>query len=216
MKKQNTTPDRNRKAEKTGKRSRRKEEDMTGLTEMRQLMEGWAARKNGKRSREEVKEEGVRAAKELKVEDETGNIVKKLMKKFDQHVNLDFDNTCTTGGKGTGAAGQGDAGGPLPELTSEGSGASSVDSETGLYLKKNNSTNIVTCSAIGEAGEAGGQRQGHDGGGDGVTAMPQLEKITRQRADRREGDFLSDCQPDNAAADGVKTGSGGKVYTTSA
>ena len=44
------------------------------------------------RSREEVKEEGVRAAKELKVEDETGNIVKKLMKKFDQHVNSRF--TC--------------------------------------------------------------------------------------------------------------------------
>ena len=218
LRKQNTTPDRNKKAEKAGKKGRKKEEDTTGIAEMRQLMEGWAARKHGKRSREEVGEEIDRVAKELRVEvdDDNGSTVKKLMKKFDKHDTLGSDNACSTSGRGTGAAGQGDAGGPLPELTSDGRKASSVDSDSGLNLKINYQINIVTCSAIGEGGIAGGQRQGHDGGGDGVTAMPQLEKTTRQRANRREGDFLSDSQPDNAAADGVKTGSGGKVYTTSA
>ena len=86
------------------------------------------------------------------------------------------------------------------------------NSDNGLNLKINNSNNIITCSAVG--GEAGGQHEGHDGGGDGVNAEPQIERKTRLRADRREGNILtSDCQPDIAAADGVKTSSGEIVYT---
>ena len=48
----------------------------------------------------------------------------------------------------------------------------------------------------------------------GEAWRPQLELKTRLHADRREGNYLtSDCQPDIAAADGRKTGSGGIVYT---
>ena len=47
-----------------------------------------------------------------------------------------------------------------------------------------------------------------------MNAGPQIERKTRLRADRREGNILtSDCQPDIAAADGGKTGSGKNVHT---
>ena len=102
------------------------------------------------------------ATKELTTGDETENLVKRLRKKFDQplsrNLNPDIDTACTDGGRDTGTAGQGDAGVP-PELTSDGSVASSVDnSDNGLYLKKIKSTNVSTCSAVG--GEAGGQLVG--------------------------------------------------------
>ena len=83
MKQKNTTPDRKRKAEKTGKRNKKKDDEAPGLTEMRKLMEGWAAKKAVKRSRENVEEERDDATKELNAGDETGNLVKRLRKKFD-------------------------------------------------------------------------------------------------------------------------------------
>ena len=191
-------------------------------------MEGWAAKKAVKRSREDVEEERNDATKELTAGNEAESLVKIVRRKFDQQfnqkLNPDSDKAWTGGDRDTGTAGcdrqvhHGDdiltrKEGLCPELTSTEHLASSVEnSDNGLYLKKINSTNVITCRAVG--GEAGGQHEEHDGGGDGVNAGPQLERKTWLPADRREGNSLtSDCQPDIAAADGGKTGSGKNVYT---
>ena len=188
--------------------------DMSGMDEMKQLMENW---KSGKRKRE--KEEiavGLLKAGNIVVEPVTveGTVVARVKRKFDKSgadpdTNHDFDTwkrrrTCvpplTVGtGVDTGLREQGtlEVGDETEQLGVDPS-RDSEKKEKGFKLKLITENNHVNSSKLGE-GISGVQRGGTGQGGGGVTSGQYSTK--QQRDSKRLGSlFVSAEISDNAAA----------------